>query len=71
MSVVDRLKALLPELEYSRETHVQWRDCHQKYRDENPRIGDSAFHQGCVETYDERIAVIKEAIDIIGGLETA
>lgn len=62
---VARLKNIIPELEYARETHVQWRDCHQKYRDENPSIGDSAFHKKYVEIYDERIAAIKEAIEII------
>lgn len=63
-----RLKALIPGLEYSRETHRQWRDCDQKYRDENPAIGDPDFHQKCIDEYDERISAIKEAI---GALNTA
>ncbi|MGH8083909.1 MAG: hypothetical protein ACREPV_01355 [Lysobacter sp.] len=60
--LVERLRALLPELEFSRGTHVEWRDCDQKYRDQNPRIGDAAFHAQCVRDYDERIACIHEAI---------
>jgi hypothetical protein len=60
-----RLDALLPELEYSRETHVQWRDCDQKYRDTNPAIGSSEFHAQCVKHYDERIAAIKEAAQLL------
>ena len=59
--IVDRLDALLPELEYSRETHVQWRDCPQHFRDRNPEIGDSDFHARAVADYDERIAAIKAA----------
>lgn len=64
-----RLKALLPNLEYSRETHVEWRDCHQKYRDENPRIGDAKFHQTCVDDYDERITAINDTIEFFYKLE--
>lgn len=59
--IAARLDALLPDLEYSRETHVQWRDCDQRYRDENPAIGDAEFHAKAVSWYDERIAAIKEA----------
>ena len=43
-SLLERLSALLPELEFSKETHRQWRDCEQIYRDQNPMIGDRAFH---------------------------
>lgn len=60
--IVDRLNSLLPELNYNRETHRQWRDCEQKYRDRNPEIGDSKFHADCVKLYDERIESIKLAI---------
>ena len=60
-TVAAELEALLPELEYSRETHAQWRDCDQIHRDRNPSIGDSAFHDACVNTYDTRIATIKRA----------
>lgn len=60
--IAQRLSALLPELEYSRETHVQWRDCDQTHRDRNPKIGSSEFHAQCVTDYDERIAAIKEAV---------
>ena len=63
--LVMRLKALLPGLEYSRETHVQWRDCDQRYRDENPSIGDAEFHQTCVDEYDERIRTINDAAEYI------
>lgn len=61
-NIVDRLNALIPELEYSRETHIQWRDCDQRYRDENPDIGSAAFHDEQVKIYDERISAINEAI---------
>jgi hypothetical protein len=60
--VIDRLRALLPGLEFSRETHVQWRDCDQLWRDRNPSIGSSQFHDDCVKEYDERIATINDAI---------
>ena len=55
------LDGLLPELEFARETHVQWRDCDQSWRDANPSIGDSAFHDGYVTIYDTRISTIKRA----------
>jgi len=57
----EALEDLLPELEYARETHVQWRDCAQVFRDNNPQIGDSNFHAEMVVTYDKRISTIKEA----------
>lgn len=63
-----RLKKLLPELEFGRGTHIQWRDCPQIYREKNPDIGDIEFHQKCVDTYDERIATIKDAITFIEGV---
>lgn len=59
------LEALLPGLEFSRETHVQWRDCDQSCRDKNPSIGDAAFHAGCVKEYDERINAIKAAVTVL------
>lgn len=65
--VANRLQALLSELEYARQTHVEWRDCDQSYRDANPHIGDSAFHQNCVSIYDERIDAIKEAVKVLQG----
>lgn len=67
-AVVRRLLALLPELEYSRGTHVIWRDCEQKYRDENPDIGDIEHHKKCIADYDERISAIKEAVKVINNL---
>lgn len=60
-SLADDLEALLPELEFSRETHVLWRDCDQIHRDRNPSIGDAAFHEACVKDYDTRISTIKRA----------
>ena len=60
-----RLKNLLPDLIYSKETHRQWRDCDQKYRDENPDIGDSEFHAKYVDIYDERISAIEEIITFL------
>ena len=63
--VVKRLLNLLPDLEYSRQTHVIWRDCDQKYRDENPDIGDVDHHKQCIAEYDERITAIKEAVETI------
>ena len=67
-AVARRLLALLPELEYSRGTHVIWRDCEQKYRDENPDIGDIEHHKQCIADYDERISAIKEAAKVINNL---
>jgi hypothetical protein len=64
-ATADRLEALLPELEYSRQTHVEWRDADDKFRLRNPAIGDSAFHASCIEDYDERIAAIKEAAALL------
>lgn len=65
MTIVDKLKNLLPELEYGRGTHVEWRDCDQRYRDENPSIGDKEFHNKLVKIYDNRISTVKEAIEIL------
>ena len=64
-SLLQRLRALIPELEDGRDTHVQWRDCHQRFRDANPSIGDKAFHAGMVNVYDERIACVRDAIAFI------
>ena len=63
--LVMRLKKLLPELNYAKETHRQWRDCDKKYRDENPDIGDSEFHAKYVDIYDERISAIEEAVTFL------
>lgn len=60
-----RLGALLPELERGRRTHVDWRDCDQIYRNQNPAIGDSEFHDARVRDYDERIEAIKEAAALL------
>lgn len=60
-----RMRELLPKLEYGRETHVQWRDCDQKYRDAEPSIGTREFHAEMVDEYDERIACFKAAIAYI------
>lgn len=59
--IVDRLNRLLPELEYSRETHVQWSSTSDEALARNPEIGSRDFHQQCIADYDERIAAIKEA----------
>jgi hypothetical protein len=64
-AAADRLEALLPELEYSRQTHIEWRDCSQEYRDRNPQIGNAEFHDSCVKDYDERIAAITEAAALL------
>ena len=63
--LVMRLKNLLPELNYAKETHRQWRDCDKKYRDKNPDIGDSEFHAKYVDIYDERISTIEEAVTFL------
>ena len=63
--LIMRLKNLLPELNYTRETHRQWRDCHKKYRDKNPDIGNSEFHEKYVDIYDERISAIEEAMTFL------
>jgi len=62
------LKELLPDLEYGRETHVLWRDCHQKYRDQNPHIGDVKHHDRYVEIYGNRISTVMDAIDVFVAL---
>lgn len=64
-----RLRDLLPELEYARETHRQWRDCDQIHRDRNPQIGSAEFHAEIFEKYNERIAAINEAIYRLTTLE--
>ncbi len=64
-----RLGALLPDLLYSKQTHVLWRDCDQKKRDLNPQIGDVEFHAQCVRDYAERIAAIEEAVAVLTGDE--
>lgn len=66
--VVLELKALLPLLEYGRETHVQWAAADQKDLDANPRIGDRKFHSEMVEQYDMRIRGINRAIKEIVSL---
>lgn len=65
LKICKELESLLPGLEYSRQTHVLWRDCEQKYRDENPEAGDKEHHIQCIEEYDQRIATIKDAINTI------
>ena len=66
--IIQRLEGLLPELQYSRETHVQWRDCDQSYRDRNPEIGEAEFHARAVQDYDNRICVIRDAIEHLRAL---
>lgn len=68
LAASQKLAALLPGLEFSRQTHVEWRDCDQSWRDRNPSIGDSAFHDKCVKEYDERIASINEAIKALSAM---
>lgn len=65
--IVARLTALLSELEYSRETHVQWANASAESLARNPNIGDRTFHLKCVEEYDERLAAINEAIEFLSG----
>jgi hypothetical protein len=60
-----RLALLIPELEHDRETHRQWRDCDESYRQRNPSIGDSKFHADCVAMYDERIRTARLALETI------
>lgn len=64
-ALIGRLEALLSDLEFSRETHRQWRDCDQSYRDQNPDIGDDQFHAQMMNVYDERISVIVDAIECL------
>ena len=63
--LIDRLNNLLPELEHGKETHRQWRDCDQKYRDENPDIGDKDFHTNLVKVYENRISCVTDALEYI------
>ena len=66
--IVARLRALLPDLEWGRETHVQWRDYLASGRAPSGAdrdVGDAAFHQRLVEIYDERIAAVCQAADFI------
>jgi len=64
-ALIERLEALLPELRYSQETHVLWRDCDQSKRDRNPEIGDPEFHDQCVKVYAERIEAITETMKVL------
>jgi len=63
--IIDRLKKLLPELEYARETHRQWSECPQEFRDKNPDSGDAEFHSKYVGIYNERISAIEEAVNYL------
>jgi hypothetical protein len=67
--LIEKLRALLPGLEHSRDTHVQWRDCDQHWRDLNPDIGTKEQHQMHIERYDARISAITEAIEVLGSLQ--
>ena len=69
MTLQERLLAILPDLEHGRETHNIWANCDQKYRDENPDIGDVEFHLAHVRIYDERISLVTEAASKIDSLE--
>lgn len=64
-AAADRLEALLPELEYSRQTHVEWRDCSIATRTSATKGIVAAYHDSCVKDYDERIAAIKEATALL------
>ena len=64
-AIRERLENMLEGLEERRETHKQWRDCDQVYRDQNPSIGDSDFHAHCVEEYDEYIDTVQGAMSLI------
>ena len=65
---ITRLENLLPELNYAKETHRQWRDCDQEHRDKNPDIGDSDFHAKYVDIYDERISAIEGVVIFLKNL---
>lgn len=65
--IIADLLALLPELEEGRTTHKLWTECDQKYRDENPDIGDKHFHSNMVAVYGKRISTINNAIIFIEG----
>lgn len=69
MEPVADLLSLIPDLEYGKETHRQWRDCDQSRRDANPDIGDSAFHDSLVDIYNNRIATVKFAADQLSVLQ--
>jgi len=70
LEICKNLESLIPELVYSQETHIVWRDCDQKHRDANPSIGDKDFHRDMVKTYQVRIDVIMSAIMYIGGSQS-
>ena len=65
VETIKGLREMLPELEEGRETHRDWRDCDQVYRDRNPDIGDEHFHAQLVNLYDCRISMINAAIQIL------
>ena len=62
-TLLKRLENLIPDLEYGQETHRIWRDCDQKYRDAEPSLGDKDFHIKLVDTYENRILTVKDAIE--------
>ena len=64
--VIQRLDALLPELQEGRITHVEWGEWMAGDTDgsrmaKNPDIGDAGFHAHMVEVYDTRIQTVKAA----------
>jgi len=68
-NLVKRLESLIPDLKECQEVHREWRDCDQIHRDNNPNIGDENFHNEMVDTYENRILTVKDAIKEISGLK--
>ena len=62
---IERLKALRPELEFARETHDEWANASDAALARNPEIGSRDFHRSCVALYDERLAAIDDACDLV------
>lgn len=64
------VKKAIATIEFSRQTHVEWRDYMRGHKDtrdcncgkEHPdvnNLGDSAYHQNCIEEYDNVLEVLR------------
>lgn len=68
--IIAALQALIPGLEYSRETHFQWRAYLAKHPEETAVMGTPEQHEKHIALYNERLAVIKQTIEYLSGFQT-
>ncbi len=64
----NRLRALVPELEHGRQTHLDWGayiDKHPEYLKEHPDFGDVDHQAEQVEEYNKRIRTVLEAAEAL------